>query len=62
MKYLDYTWDLEPDRILLDAELDLAKLGWAAGDMFRVVIKDGQQMLAKVDPLELFLKGHQVNE
>jgi len=62
MKYLDYSWDLEPGRILLDAELDLAKLGWTAGDMFKVVVKDGRQMLVKVDPLELFLKGYRVNE
>ena len=62
MKYLDYSWDLEPGRILLDQELDLAKLGWTAGDMFKVVVKDGQQMLVKVDPLELFLKGYRVNE
>jgi hypothetical protein len=62
MVYLDYSWDLEPDRILLDAELDLAKLGWTAGDMFKVVVKDGQQMLTKIDPLELFLKGYRVNE
>ena len=62
MKYLDYSWDLEPGRILLDAELDLAKLGWTAGDMFKVVVKDGQKMLVKVDPLELFLKGYRVNE
>jgi hypothetical protein len=62
MKYLDYSWDLEPGRILLDPELDLAKLGWTDGDMFKVVIKDGQQLLVKVDPLELFLKGYRVNE
>jgi hypothetical protein len=62
MVYLDYSWDLEPDRILLDAELDLTRLGWTAGDMFKVVVKDGQQMLTKVDTLELFLKGYRVNE
>jgi len=30
--------------------------------MFKVVVKDGQKMLVKVDPLELFLKGYRVNE
>lgn len=62
MKYVDYGWDLSKDGLVFDAELDLAKLGWTAGDMFKVVVKDGQQMLTKVDPLELFLKGYRVNE
>ena len=56
MLYYDYTWDLEPNRILLDAELDIDKLGWKAGDYFRVKNINGRAMLVKVDPLEKFLK------
>jgi hypothetical protein len=56
MKYYDYDWDLEPHRILLDAELDVDKLGWRAGDYFRIKNIDGRAMLVKVDPLEKFLK------
>ena len=32
MRYYDYEWDLEPNRILLDAELNIDKLGWRQGD------------------------------
>ena len=56
MKYYDYEWDLEPNRILLDAELNVDKLGWQAGDYFRVKNINGRAMLVKVDPLEKFLR------
>ena len=56
MLYYDYTWDLEPYRILLDKELDLDKLGWKGGDYFQVKKIDGRAMLVKVDPLVKFLK------
>jgi hypothetical protein len=56
MKYYDYEWDLEPHRILLDAELDIDKLGWRAGDYFRVANIDGRAMLVKVNTLEKFLR------
>jgi hypothetical protein len=56
MKYYDYEWDLEPNRILLDAELNLDKLGWQAGDYFRVKNVNGRSMLVKIDPLEKFLR------
>lgn len=58
MKYYDYEWDLEPHRILLDAELDIDKLEWKHGDMFKVINIDGRAQLVKVDPIEKFLKGY----
>jgi hypothetical protein len=57
MKYYDYEWELEPNRIVLDAELDTDKLGWRAGDYFKVVNVNGRTMLVKVDPLEKFLRN-----
>ncbi len=62
MKYYDYEWDLEPNRILLDAELNLDKLGWRAGDYFRVKNVNGRSMLVKIDPLEKFLRDGVDNE
>jgi hypothetical protein len=61
MKYYDYEWDLEPSRILLDRELDIDKLGWRGGDCFKIVNRDGQAMLVKLEAVEQFIKGHQVN-
>jgi len=41
--------------------LNIDKLGWRAGDCFKIVNIDGQAMLVKMDPLEQFIKGHKVN-
>lgn len=62
MRYYDYEWDLSSDRIILDEELDIDKLGWKGGDYFKVVNVNGRAMLQKVDPVEAFAKGHRVNE
>jgi hypothetical protein len=62
MRYYDYEWDLEPNRILLDAELNVDKLGWRAGDYFQVKNVNGRAMLVKVDPLEKFLRDGVNNE
>jgi hypothetical protein len=61
MLHFDYNWDLHPDRIILDAELNTDKLGYKHGDMFKFININGQQMLVKVDPVEMFVKGHPVN-
>lgn len=61
MLYIDYSWDIEPNRIKFDQELDIDKLGWRHGDCFKVVNVDGQAMLVKLDPVEQFAKGHKVN-
>ena len=55
MKYFDYDWDLEPNRILFDPELNIDKLGWRGGDDFKVVNVNGRAMLVKVDALEKFI-------
>lgn len=56
MKYYDYEWDLEPGGILLDADINIDKLGWKGGDYFQVRNINGRAMLVKVDPLEKFLR------
>ena len=56
MKYLDYDWDVNPESIILDKELNIDKLGWKAGDCFVVQNVDGRAMLRKMDPLEKFIK------
>ena len=56
MKYVDYNWSLFPDRIVLDEEINIDKLGWKHGDYFIITNVDGQAMLKKVDPLVKFIK------
>lgn len=56
MLHVDYTWDLSPDRIVLDEELNTDSLGWKGGDLFRFVNVNGRQMLVKVDPLVQFVE------
>ena len=61
MLYIDYSWDLSPNRILLDEELNIDKLGWKNGDHFMITNVNGRAMLVKVDPLVAFTKGYRVN-
>ena len=61
MRYYDYEWDLEPEYIKFDPELDLDKLGWRGGDCFKVVNYNGRSMLVKLDAVEQFVRGHKVN-
>jgi hypothetical protein len=56
VKYYDYDWDVNPESIILDKELNIDKLGWKAGDCFVVQNVDGRAMLRKMDPLEKFIK------
>jgi hypothetical protein len=62
MKHYDYDWDLEPDRIILDKELNIDKLGWRHGDCFKVINIDGRAMLVKLDPLVKFIEEGRRNE
>ncbi len=55
MKYFDYDWDLSPNGIILDNEINTDKLGWKGGDYFKFVNVNGRQMLVKVDDLERFI-------
>jgi hypothetical protein len=57
MLHLDYTWDIYPNYLILDEELNTDRLGWKAGDLFEFVNKDGRMMLKKIDPLVKFLKN-----
>jgi hypothetical protein len=61
MLHFDYRWDLYPDRIILDEEINTDKLGWKGGDVFKFINVDGRQMLVKLDPVEQFSKGYPVN-
>ena len=56
MKYIDYDWDVKEDRIILDSELNIDRLGWKSGDCFIVQNVNGRAMLVKVDPLTQFIK------
>ena len=59
MKHYDYDWDLDPEGITFDKELDIDKLGWMHGDYFRITNIDGRAKLVKVDPLVKFIKQGQ---
>ena len=61
MLHFDYSWDLHHDRIILDEELNIDRLGWQAGDYFKLVNENGRAMLIKVDPLIKFLKDGEDN-
>ena len=57
MLYLDFTWDIDSTGILFDRELDIEKIGWEPGDVFRLVEEDGRMKLIKIDPLEKFIRS-----
>jgi hypothetical protein len=61
MRYFDYEWDIEPGYIKFDPEINIDKLGWRAGDCFKITNINGRAMLVKMDPIEQFVKGHKVN-
>ena len=61
MLYIDYDWDVSPNGIMLDKELNIDRLGWKAGDCFKVVNVNGRVILQKVEAVEQFFKGHKVN-
>jgi hypothetical protein len=61
MRYFDYEWDIEPGYIKFDPEINIDKLGWRAGDCFKITNINGRAMLVKLDPVEQFVKGHKVN-
>jgi hypothetical protein len=56
MRHYDYEWDLEPEYIKFDPELNIDKLGWKNGDYFRIKNVDGRAMLVKCDPVVKFIK------
>jgi hypothetical protein len=63
MLHFDYDWDLNPDGIKLDPELNVDRLGWKGGDYFKLINVNGRAMLIKVDALEKFIvEGAKQNE
>ena len=58
MLYIDYSWDLSENRIILDEDLNIDRLGWQSGDLFKVTNINGRAQLVKVDPLEKFTRGY----
>lgn len=58
MRYYDYIWDLNPDQLILDKELDTNKLGWKNGDVFVLVEgQNSQKYLRRMSVLERFTRG-----
>ena len=56
MKYIDYNLEIYPDRIILDEEINVDKLGWKGGDYFKLVNVNGRAMFVRQDPLVKFIK------
>jgi hypothetical protein len=55
MLYVDYNWDLTPETMIPDPELNTDQLEWKAGDYWKVVERNGKKVLRKVDKLEQFV-------
>jgi hypothetical protein len=55
MIHIDYTWDLDSNGIKFDEELNLDRLGWHDGDVFKVETINGRRYMKKVDPLIAFV-------
>jgi hypothetical protein len=56
MLYVDYNWDLSPNLMIPDEELNTDQLQWKKGDYWKVVENlEGRKMLVKVNELEAFL-------
>ena len=62
MRYFDYDWDLSENGIVLDAELNVDKLGWKGGDLFKLVNINGRCRLVKLHPLVKFIEEGKRNE
>jgi hypothetical protein len=54
MLYVDYNWDLTPNTIIPDSELNTDQLNWKPGDLFQVQEHNGKKFLRRVDPLVQF--------
>jgi hypothetical protein len=58
MLYVDYNWDLTPNLIIPDKELNTNQLGWETGQYWKIIEVNERLMFVKVDELEKFiLKG-----
>ena len=62
MKYFDYVFDIEQDRIVFDDEITLGRCRLKEGDYFQVCQgPQGTVILQKVDPVVAFTMGYAVN-
>ena len=61
MLHLDYRWDLYPDKIIIDDELNIDRLDWKHGDVFQLTNVNGKMILYKLDSLQAFAQGHNIN-
>ena len=59
MIYMDYEWDLDPNYLKFDSELNVAQLDWKEGDVFILKKIGDQSVLRKLDDFEKFVKGYQ---
>jgi hypothetical protein len=57
MLYVDYNWDLTPNTIIPDSELNTDQLNWKPGDLFQVQEHNGKRFLRRVDPSLQFTLG-----
>jgi hypothetical protein len=55
MKHYEYDWDLYPDCIVLDKELNTERLGWKPGQFWKMENQDGNLVLQQVDPILQFI-------
>ena len=62
MLFVDYQWNLSPEGIVFDEELDIDQLGWKSGDYFKISNRNGRAVLIKVDHVEAFAKGYAINK
>ena len=58
---LEYDWSVLDGDLILDSQLRTDSFGWRIGDHFQLKILNGKQALVKVDPIELFIDGVNVN-
>ncbi len=60
MLFVDYQWDLSPNGIKFDEELDIKSkhLCWQEGDLFKIVKMGNTYALEKVEPVEKFVRGY----
>ena len=59
MLFMDYDWNLTPEYLKFDNELNLTQLDWKEGDVFILKKIGDQSVLRKLDDFEKFVKGYQ---
>jgi hypothetical protein len=58
MLYVEYDWDVREDKIILDEDINIDKLGWKHGDHFELRNINGRVQLVKVEAVVKFVKGY----